>query len=168
MEDREHIWQLNATDTAKLREFLQRPNGSWLSADWNVRVDACGAGVLVRTARYRYHSPLAVRCVYCGSVGETQGKAATHEPINNSGNFACKGAEACGLRQQGADAAYVLGRLLRDVRRELASVHPATLASLAVDVEDFAELARTQLGETADASMEAERHDRAERQGRLF
>lgn len=57
---------------------------------------------------------------------------------------------------------------LRDVRRELASVHPATLASLAVDVEDFAEQARTQLGETADASIEAERRDRAERQGRLF
>lgn len=40
--------------------------------------------------------------------------------------------------------------------------------SLAVDVEDFAEQARTQLGETADASIEAERRDRAERQGRLF
>jgi hypothetical protein len=168
VEDREHTWQLSATDTAKLREFLQRPNGSWLSADWNVQVDACGGGVLVRTQRYRYHSPLCVRCVYCGNVGETQGEAATHEPINDRGNFACKGAEACGLRQQGADAAYVLAKLLRDVQRELAGVHPAMLASLAADVEDFAGQARAQLGEAAEERIAAERRDRAERQGRLF
>lgn len=168
MEDREHIWQLNSTDLGRLREFLQRPNGSWQSADWNVQVDACGGGVLIRTARYRYHSPLLASCVYCGNVGETQGEAPELEPINDRGNFVCKGTEACGLKQQGADAAYVLGKLLRDVRRELGSVHPAMLASLAVDVEDFAAEARTQLGATAEECIEAERTDRAERQGRLF
>jgi hypothetical protein len=168
MEDREHIWQVNATDTAKVREWIARPNGACTVANWNVTFESCGGGMLVRTARYRYKSPLMAACVYCGNVGETQGEAPELEPVNNQGNFACKGTEACGLRQQGADAAYVLAKLLRDVRRELGSVHPAMLASLAVDVEDFAAEARTQLGTTAEEQIEAERRDRAEREGRIF
>jgi len=168
MEDREHIWQLSAADLAELRTFLGHPNGSWTSADWNVRVDACGGGVLVRTGPYRHKSVLMAACVYCGEVGETQGEAATLEPVNANGNFACKGTEACGLRQRGADAAYVLAKLLRDVRRELGSVHPSMLASLAVDVEDFAADARAEMGDAAEEHIEAERRDRAERQGRLF
>lgn len=171
MEDREHVWPLSMADTRDLGKFLQDPNGSWLSADWNVQVDRCEAGVLVRTQRYRYHSPLWARCVYCGNAGETQGEAATLEPANDRGSFACKAADACQVRQAGADPVYVLGRLLRQVRAELDGEGRAQLASLAVDAADFAaELYQRLEGPAGEdnPAVIAERRDRAERHGRLF
>jgi hypothetical protein len=52
--DRDHHVQLNATQTADLREWLARPSGS-LSDGGRLTVDAVsGGGVLVRTRPYSY------------------------------------------------------------------------------------------------------------------
>lgn len=57
--DREHIIQLNAAETADLRAWLVRPNGS-LGDGNRMTVDAVeGGGILVRTRPYSYERYLA-------------------------------------------------------------------------------------------------------------
>jgi hypothetical protein len=73
------------------------------------------------------------RCARCGVISDI----ALFEPVNNTGNLACKATAACEVRQSGDSAAYVLDRLLRAVRGELAVATPAELAALAVDLDGY-------------------------------
>lgn len=53
--DRDHSVQLSGPELAKFREFLDRPNGSAV-AGGRLTVDACGAGVIIRTRPYTWNS----------------------------------------------------------------------------------------------------------------
>ena len=58
--DREHLPVLNASDTRKLRAWLERPNGSLIVGPrWQyVAFESVeGGGIMVRTQPYRYVPP---------------------------------------------------------------------------------------------------------------
>lgn len=53
--DRDHHVQLSGPELYQLRQFLDRPNGS-ATAGGRLTVDACGAGVIIRTRPYTWGS----------------------------------------------------------------------------------------------------------------
>lgn len=70
--DREHIIQMSPHDTQKLREWLERPSGSFGNGD--VSFDACGGGILVRT------QPYAVRAAREKAQQEAEAKYCKDSP----------------------------------------------------------------------------------------
>jgi len=101
------------------------------------------------------------RCAQCGLIGD----AALFKPFNKAGNMACKATVACEIRQTGESAAYVLSRLLRAVRQEMAILTADELANLAVDVEGFQSAVHVNLSSFAGsgAALAAVRADRKAR-----
>jgi hypothetical protein len=97
------------------------------------------------------------RCAYCGLTGD----AALFEKFNRS-NLVCKATAACEVRRSGNSAAYVLGKLLRAVRSELALATDEELAELHLDLLGYelavvAELATRQGGAEALTAAQAHR-----------
>lgn len=58
--DRAHWVDIRYPDMARLRKWMERPNGSFIATGWRVVFDAVeGGGIAVRTDPYRYIDPMA-------------------------------------------------------------------------------------------------------------